>query len=73
MALSRMESRWADRSDIPCYILDLLAHRQLSNQLAADYQVEHESPQVLLIKDGACVFNTSHNGISPAAILEALN
>lgn len=44
--------------------LDLLAHRSLSNKVAEVFKVHHESPQVLLIKNGECVFNESHLGIS---------
>ena len=46
------------------YFLDLLAHRPLSNKVAETFQVHHESPQILLIKDGRCVFDESHLGIS---------
>ena len=63
MVLSRLE-----RSTVPAnsdfYYLDLIAHRDLSNQLAADFQVHHESPQVLLIKNGECVYDESHMAIS---------
>ena len=44
--------------------LDLLAHRPLSNKIAETFGVHHESPQILLIKDGRCVFDESHLGIS---------
>jgi bacillithiol system protein YtxJ len=44
--------------------LDLLAHRPLSNKIAETFGVYHESPQVLLIKNGACIFDESHLGIS---------
>lgn len=46
------------------YYLDLLAHRTLSTKIAEVFSVHHESPQVLLIKDGKCIFNESHLGIS---------
>ncbi|RZK01524.1 MAG: bacillithiol system redox-active protein YtxJ [Flavobacterium sp.] len=46
------------------YFLDLLAHRPLSNKVAEVFGVHHESPQVLLIKDGKCIFDESHLGIS---------
>ena len=46
------------------YLLDLLAHRPISNQVAATFGVHHESPQVLLIKDGKCIFDESHLSIS---------
>lgn len=46
------------------YYLDLLAHRSLSHKIAEILKVHHESPQVLLIRDGACAFHESHLGIS---------
>jgi bacillithiol system protein YtxJ len=52
------------------YFLDLLAHRPLSNQIAQTFSVHHESPQVLVIKGGECVFDESHLGISMKDIAE---
>lgn len=49
--------------DIDFYYLDLIAHRDLSNKIATTYGVRHESPQVLLIKDGACAYNESHSAV----------
>ncbi len=46
------------------YLLDLIAYRSLSNKIAAQFDVEHESPQVLVIKNGTCVYHESHFGIS---------
>jgi len=71
MALSRLESKWIDNENIPTYYLDLLNHRDISNEIASLYDVDHASPQVLLIKNGVCVYHNSHNGINAAEILEA--
>ncbi len=46
------------------YFLDLLAHRPISNKIVETFKVHHESPQVLVIKNGECVFDESHLGIS---------
>lgn len=63
VALQRLQK--AKQPDgIEFYFLDLLAHRPLSNKVAEFFKVHHESPQVLVIKDGKCVFNESHLGIS---------
>lgn len=51
-------------ADIPLYFLDLIKYRDISNQVAQDFQVYHESPQMLLIKDGECILDQSHGGIS---------
>ncbi len=50
--------------DIPLYFLDLIKYRSLSAQVAQDFQVHHESPQLLLIKEGECILDQSHGGIS---------
>jgi bacillithiol system protein YtxJ len=52
------------------YYLDLLAHRQISNAVADVFQVHHESPQVLLIKNGECIYDESHMAISMEELAE---
>jgi len=51
-------------ADMPLYFLDLIKYRDISNQIAEDFQVYHESPQMLLIKDGECILDQSHGSIS---------
>ena len=46
------------------YYLDLLAFRSVSNFISELFGVQHESPQVLIIKDGKCVYNESHLSIN---------
>lgn len=46
------------------YYLDLLAHRSLSNKIAADLEIRHESPQFLVLENGKAVSNASHQHIS---------
>ena len=48
------------------YYLDLHAYRHISNAVAATFQVLHQSPQLLVIKDGTTVFHTSHGAITEA-------
>lgn len=58
----------ADSSTIPegvhFYFLDLIAYREISNQIAAKWQVRHESPQLLAVKGNTCVYHASHSDIS---------
>ena len=58
---------------LPVYFLDLIKHRDISNQIAQDFHVHHESPQLLLIKDGECILDQSHSAISIEEALEELN
>lgn len=73
-ALSRLERNWTDETSqkIKPYYLDLIAFREVSNQIESKFNVEHQSPQILIIKDGKSIFDTSHMGISYQAILENL-
>src|SRR5690349_3626476 len=56
--------------DIDFYYLDLLTYRAISNQIAETFKVHHESPQVLVIKDGKCVYDESHLAISMDEIVD---
>lgn len=66
-----------DRASTPSeadfYYLDLVNHRGVSNKVSALFNVEHQSPQVLVIRDGACVYDESHMGIQMKEILGALS
>jgi bacillithiol system protein YtxJ len=66
MAWDRMQRSWKESevNSIKPFYLDIIAHRPLSNKIADDYNVEHESPQLLMISNGECVYNASHMEIS---------
>ena len=68
MAKSRLE-RSAPPGHIDFYYLDLIAHRDISSKISDQFNVYHESPQVLLIKDGKCIYDESHSGISMEEII----
>jgi bacillithiol system protein YtxJ len=65
MAKRRFEMDW-DRlpTEVPLYFLDLIRYRDISGKIANDFSVHHESPQLLLIKDGECILDQSHGEIS---------
>ncbi|ULQ58004.1 bacillithiol system redox-active protein YtxJ [Flavihumibacter rivuli] len=69
MAKSRLE-RSEQPDHIDFYYLDLIAYRNISNKIAEDFDVWHESPQVILIKNGECTYDESHNGIRMEEIIE---
>ena len=56
--------------DIDFYFLDLINYRALSKKVAEEFNVYHESPQVLVIKDGQCIYDESHMGITIDDILQ---
>jgi bacillithiol system protein YtxJ len=52
------------------YKVAVIEERPISNYIATATSIKHESPQVLLLKNGACVFNESHLMIKPTSLLE---
>ena len=64
-AKGKIERQWAASglTDYPIYHLDLLNYRALSAQIAAEFGIQHESPQLLLIQGGQVRYHASHLGI----------
>ncbi len=75
-AVSGIAKSRLERAEVPAnvdfYFLDLIKYRHLSDKVAEDFAVYHESPQVLLIRNGECVYDESHSGISMDEITEAI-
>lgn len=72
-ALNRLERQAANApGDVVFVYLDLLNHRDLSNYLSELYNVEHQSPQALLVKNQKCIINQSHLEINLADLLNNL-
>lgn len=73
MMLKRFENHWEaarDRADF--YFLDLIRHRSVSNRVAEQLNVWHESPQVLLLEGGVVTHSASHGEIGAVVPEEAL-
>jgi bacillithiol system protein YtxJ len=65
MALKQFDTEFNyPEEKIDWYLLDLLNHRDLSNEIASRYNVMHQSPQIIVIRNGKAVFNESHDSIS---------
>lgn len=75
-SISHMAKGRLDRAEQPAntdfYYLDLIAHRDISNAIAEKFSVHHESPQILLIKNGECTYEETHGGIRMEEIEEQL-
>lgn len=54
------------------YYLDLLSYRNISNEIANKWGIEHESPQIIIIKNGEAIYHSSHNMIKVTDIKEHL-
>ena len=62
-ALKQFENEYDLDDQVDAYFLDLLEHRDISNEIASRFGVYHQSPQLLLIKDGKSVYDVSHSDI----------
>jgi bacillithiol system protein YtxJ len=54
------------------YFLDLISYREISNQIAHHFGIEHESPQVLVISKGEAILDLSHFQIDYNLIRETV-
>lgn len=61
--LKRFESEFDLAEKITPYFLDLLEHRDISNEIASRFGVVHQSPQLIVIKSGNTVYDASHDSI----------
>ena len=71
-AKGRMERNWDEKNPNnprPVF-LDLISYREISNEIASAFQITHESPQILLIKNGVCTYHVSHMDINYRELLE---
>ena len=63
-ALKRFDAEFNYTDDqIDWYLLDLLNHRDISNEMAHRYNVQHQSPQIIVVRNGKAVFTSTHDGI----------
>jgi bacillithiol system protein YtxJ len=63
MALKQFENEFDLEGRVTPYFLDLLNHRDISNEIATRFEVYHQSPQLLLIKEGKSIYDASHSDI----------
>jgi bacillithiol system protein YtxJ len=70
--LEKQINKSQDKDKVDLYYLDLLFFRPISNLMANDLNVSHQSPQVILVKNGEVKYNASHENIDFQNVLEAL-
>lgn len=69
MAKNRIERDWdISEEKIKTYYLDLISYRNVSNLISETLNVEHQSPQVIIVKNKKAIYNASHNSISVQSI-----
>lgn len=65
MAKNRIERNWKFNSEsLPVYYLDVLSYRDVSNQVASILNEIHESPQLIVVKNGKAIYTASHADIN---------
>ena len=68
MALKQFENEFNSSDKVTPYFLDLIAHRDISNEIANRFGVTHQSPQLILIKEGKAIYNVSHSDIDAESL-----
>lgn len=69
VAKNRLEQSWNfETEEFETYYIDVIAFREVSNAAANEFGVIHESPQLLLIRDGKCTYDASHLDITVNAL-----
>jgi bacillithiol system protein YtxJ len=63
-ALREVEAFMSEHPDAEVYAIDVLAHRDISQRIAARSGITHESPQLIIFHGGNPLWNDSHYGIT---------
>ena len=71
-ALKQFEKEFVLEDRVDAYFLDLLEYRDISNEIASRFGVYHQSPQLLLIKNGKSVYDASHDAIDAGDLVKRL-
>lgn len=73
MVLRMITNAWNfEEGQVDLFFLDLHAHRDISNEVAHKFQVMHQSPQLIIIKNGVTVYHNSHGAITGVNVKEYL-
>ena len=68
MALKQFEKEYDFADQMDLYLLDLLQNRDISNQIATNYDIQHQSPQLILIQNSKVIYNVSHENIEASTL-----
>jgi monothiol bacilliredoxin len=72
MVMNQFVSEYDIDAKADLYYLDLLSYREVSNETGYKFQVMHQSPQLLVIKNGIVVAHASHGGINDMDLVNVL-
>lgn len=69
MVLRKFEKTYdIEEKNMKLYFLDILNHRDISNKIASRFNVPHESPQLIVLKNGKVVYDASHSEIEAESL-----
>jgi bacillithiol system protein YtxJ len=71
-AKRQVEQFAADRPEIPICVVDVLVDRPVAQEIERRFEIRHESPQVILLRDGQPVWNASHRAVTAADVTSAV-
>lgn len=60
------------KDDVLVVMIKVIESRPVSNQVANDLEVKHQSPQVLLLSNRKVLWHTSHQSVTKDNIIKAL-
>jgi bacillithiol system protein YtxJ len=73
MSLKNFESEYdLNETAIDLYFLDILKYRSISNEVSIKFKVQHQSPQVIVLKKEKAIYQDSHFGICVKAVKKVL-
>ena len=73
MVKSRLERAWdINVNDIEIYYLDLIQYRDVSNKIASIFNIEHQSPQLIVLHQGKVLYHASHGEIDAGVLKESI-
>lgn len=72
MVMNQFVSMFDLETNVDLYYLDLLSYRDVSNEVGYKFQVIHQSPQLLIIRNGVTVAHASHGAINEVDLRQFL-
>ena len=73
MVKSRLERAWdINGNDIEIYYLDLIQYRDVSNKIASIFNIEHQSPQLIVLDQGEVLYHASHGEVDAGVLKERI-
>lgn len=63
-------TNYCNENDIPAAMVKVIESRPISNAIAEQFEIKHESPQIFLLNGNQVLWHTSHHRIRKDAIEE---